>query len=136
MRGIVLLRGAAVGLALTAMAFCVADPAPAFQLRSLAGSEWGLPGDDGVMIQFRAHRVTGYSGCNRFNGRYAYEAGYLTIGPLVVTRKACASHVGDGERAFLALLGDTRRATATHLVLSLRDGTGAVLVTLRRRDWD
>lgn len=136
MRGKAWLCGAAAVLGLTAAAFRAADAAPVFQLQSLAGSEWGLPGDDGVMIQFRAHRVTGFSGCNRFNGRYAYEAGYLTIGPLVVTRNGCAPRARDGERAFLAVLDDTRRATATHLVLTLRDGTGAALATLRRRDWD
>jgi len=134
MRRIVLRCGAAIVLALSAAAIRAADAAPPFELRSLAGSEWELAGDGRAVIQFRAHRVTGFSGCNRFSGRYAYEAGHLTIGPLVVTRKACAPHAG--ERAFLALLGDTRRATATHLVLTLRDGTGVVLATLRRRDWD
>jgi heat shock protein HslJ len=109
-----------------------ADPA----LASLAGSEWGLPENGKVYIQFRNGRAAGFAGCNRFSGRYAFEAGQLTIGPLAVTRKACRAPVMDGERRFLALLAATRRATATHLALSLMDANGTTLATLQRRDWD
>jgi heat shock protein HslJ len=105
-------------------------------LPSLAGSEWGLPGEPKVYIQFRNGRAAGFAGCNRFSGRYAYEAGQLTIGPLAVTRKACRPAVMETERRFLDVMAATRRAAATHLVLSLLDAGGATLATLQRRDWD
>ncbi len=130
--------GYAMALALALALLTASPPARAAEpaLTSLAGSEWGLPGDGKIYIQFRSGRAAGFAGCNRFSGRYAFEAGQLTIGPLGVTRKACRAPVMDGERRFLAALAATRRAAATHRALSLMDANGTTLATLQRRDWD
>lgn len=108
-----------------------ADP-----LASLNGSEWGFPDAGDAYIQFREKDVSGFSGCNRFFGTYSLVGGALTFGPLVSTRMACPPDKMDTERKVLGLLEATKTADATHTVLTLKDGTGATLATLNRRDFD
>jgi heat shock protein HslJ len=108
-----------------------ADP-----LASLAGSEWGFPDAGDAYIQFREKDVSGFSGCNRFFGTYSFVDGALTFGPLVTTRMACPPDKMDTERKILQLLETVKGASATHTVLTLKDGTGATLATLKRRDFD
>jgi heat shock protein HslJ len=122
------------GLALSPLALA------ADTLSSLAGSEWGFPGAQAKMapyIQFRSGgRVSGFGGCNRFNGSYAQAKDKLRLGPLSATRMACSPQIMNQERDLFALLSLTRTVAATHLVLILKDNSGAVLATLARRDWD
>jgi heat shock protein HslJ len=117
--------------AASALAASAADP-----LSSLAGSEWGFPDAGDAYIQFRENDVSGFSGCNRFRGSYMFASGKLTFGPLVTTRMACPAGKMDTERKILQLLEATKTADATHTVLNLKDGTGAMLATLNRRDFD
>jgi heat shock protein HslJ len=46
-------------------------------------------------------RVSGFAGCNRFNGAYSLKEGKVTFGPLVATRMACASASGALEQPYL-----------------------------------
>ena len=105
-------------------------------LASLNGSEWGFPDAGDAYIQFREKDVSGFSGCNRFFGTYSFVTGELILGPLVSTRMACPPDKMDTERKVLGLLEATKGAEATHTVLTLKDGTGAALATLNRRDFD
>ena len=109
-------------------------------LSSIAGSEWGFPGAQAKMapyIQFRSGgRVSGFGGCNTFNGSYAHTQNRLRLGPLSATRMACSTQIMNQEKDLFALLNRTRRVAATHLVLILKDSAGAPLVTLVRRDAD
>lgn len=41
-------------------------------------------------VQFQAGTVQGHAGCNSFRGKYTADGPQVTIGPLAVTRKACA----------------------------------------------
>ena len=122
------------GLALSPMVLA------ADTLSSLAGSEWGFPGSQSnkaPYVQFRSGgRVSGFGGCNRFNGSYTQAKDKLRLGPLSATRMACSPQIMKQERDLFALLSRTRTAAATHLALILKDSTGAVLATLARRDWD
>jgi heat shock protein HslJ len=108
-----------------------ADP-----LSTLNGSEWGFPDAGDAYIQFREKDVAGFSGCNRFFGSYSFVGGELTFGPLVSTRMACSPDKMETERKILQLLEAVKAASATHTVLTLKDGTGALLATLNRRDFD
>jgi heat shock protein HslJ len=127
------LRIALAALALTTatMTVSAADP-----LTSLAGSEWGFPDAGDAHVQFKEKDVAGFSGCNRFRGTYTFESGALTFSPLATTRMACPPQVMETERKVLRILQDTKSADATHKTLILKDGTGTVLATLNRRDWD
>jgi heat shock protein HslJ/uncharacterized membrane protein len=41
-------------------------------------------------VQFKAGTVQGHAGCNSFRGKYTADGERVAIGPLAVTRKACA----------------------------------------------
>ena len=84
---------------------------------SLAGGQWQVedlngggviddarlemtfePGDQG------GGRVSGVSGCNRFNGRWQQQGATVALGPLAGTRMACAQALMELEGKFLATL--------------------------------
>lgn len=123
-------------IALTLAPAALAGGAPS----SLAGSEWGFPGDDGgraPFVQFGSEgRVSGFGGCNRFTGTFVQNGAELRIGPLAATRMACPEDVMKLEMKLFGLLDSTRRASATHLELVLMDEAGATIATLARRDAD
>jgi heat shock protein HslJ len=50
--------------------------------------------------------VAGFSGCNRFHGRFeeGESPGAVSVGPLVSTRMACPPEAMELERTFLASL--------------------------------
>lgn len=122
---------AALALGSTAVTVSAADP-----LASLAGSEWGFPDAGEAYVQFKEKDVAGFSGCNRFRGSFTFDGSTLTFGPLATTRMACPPEKMETERKVLQILQDTKTAGATHKTLVLKDGTGTVLATLQRRDWD
>ncbi|MGA7325260.1 MAG: META domain-containing protein [Rhodomicrobium sp.] len=58
------------------------------------------------------------------------------IEPLASTRVACPREMMEAEHAWLQVLDSTHAADASHLKLVLKDDTGAVIATLKHRDWD
>ena len=107
-------------------------------LTSLSGTEWG-PEADGKperYIQFKESDVAGQGGCNRFGGRYTFDGNALKIGPLISTRMSCEPEVMDAEQAWFKMLENARAAEETPKTLILKNKAGAVIATLRRRDWD
>lgn len=75
--------------------------------------------------------VTGFTGCNQFNG-HAEVSGtpaIIEFGPLATTRKACQEDIDDVERAVLRVLaGKVQTEIASdELRLSSADGYGLVL---------
>jgi len=107
-------------------------------LASLAGSEWGPETDakPGCFVQFKEADVAGHAGCNRFFGRYTLDGTAIKIGPLASTRMACPAEVMEAEQAWLRMLESARTAEASHKELVLKDAAGAVIATLKRRNWD
>lgn len=112
-------------------------------LNVLAGSEWtlrdiaGTTADAEAWVGFKSDGdVFGKSACNQFRGSYTEERGALTIGPVAMTRRACAGAKGETESAFVQALSQVKRIAATHLMLALLDGGGTILATLTRRDAD
>ncbi len=111
---------------------------PAVAADRLAGSEWGVEGEDLPFIQFGSDgRVSGNSGCNRFTGSYeAAEDGSIKIGPLAATRMACPEPAMSAEAKFLSALDAARRYERDGIRLSLRGEDGSVLMDLAQRDAD
>ena len=107
-------------------------------LVSLAGTEWGpeAGGKPDRYVQFKESDVAGNGGCNRFGGRYTFDGAAITIGPLASTRMACAPEVMDAEQAWFRMLESARAVQATSKTLLLKDKSGNLIATLRRRDWD
>jgi heat shock protein HslJ len=113
------------------------------RLSSLAGSEWLVrdfaaePVKEEAWIAFKADdMVAGYSGCNRFNGKYERESGTIKFGPIAMTRMACPPAQSELETKFTSALGATHKIVATHLVLALFAEDNQLLATLTRRDAD
>ena len=78
-------------------------------------------------------RVSGDTGCNMFNGPYTVAGSTLTFGPLVTTRRACASDAANAqEQAFLAALEATTSYELVGDRLTLRNDAGATQVVLLR----
>jgi heat shock protein HslJ len=113
------------------------------RLTSLAGSEWQLRHFAGEAVAGEAWiafqvdgMVTGHSGCNRFNGRYAESPGRIEVELLAMTRIACPPPLMGIEATFSQALEAARGTIATHLVLALFDVDDLLLATLTRRDAD
>jgi heat shock protein HslJ len=112
-------------------------------LTSLTGSEWQIRDFAGeaiageAWIAFKSDGiVTGHSGCNRFNGRYAVSPGKIEFGALAMTRMACLPPMMEIEAALSRSLEAAHGMIATHLVLALFDADDLVIATLTRRDFD
>ena len=85
-----------------------------------------------VTVSFDNGRVTGNSGCNRFNGRFTLDRGRLSAGPLITTKRACVGRFQNvQERDLLALLGQrlsVSRNRGGKLVMTGARGRTLVLV--------
>ena len=102
----------------------------------LAGTSWRLeeqngrppvpiPGGAAVTLMFASGepRVSGYGGCNQFNGSYTQNGASLTFGPLASTRRACVEpRANTQEATFLRALESTTRFAVFGDVLVLYAG--------------
>ena len=95
---------------------------------SLTGTQWLLEdlAGRGVLDRLQSTllfaepgRVSGRAGCNDFSGPIRWDAGRITIGPLIVTRKACRAAVSDQETRYLEALAGARaiRADGPYLLI-------------------
>ena len=92
----------------------------------------GRPAAEGLTLEFLGGRVSGFAGCNRFNGSFTSEGGGLRIGPLVTTRKACPPPEMETEKRLLKILDSVRRFELGEDRLQLLDDKGAPLMELRK----
>jgi heat shock protein HslJ len=85
---------------------------------SVAGTQWLLEdlAGRGVLDRLQStlrfaqtDRVSGRAGCNDFSGPIRWGGAQVTIGPLVVTRKACSPAVSDQEARYLEALAGAQR---------------------------
>lgn len=110
-------------------------------LGTLADSEWqvrdfaGEPASAEAWIAFRTDgTVTGFGGCNRFNGGYTQDGRTLHFSPLSATRMACPEVQTRVEQNLFGALDGSRDTVATQLLLALFDETGTLVATLTRRE--
>lgn len=105
---------------------------------TLTGKTWQLtklgPVDRkkaGITARFEANgKVSGFSGCNNYNGTYRASGGSITVSrKLAVTRKACARVVMVQERLYLAALTVAKTYSIVGGTLSLRGRSGLSLAT-------
>lgn len=105
-------------------------------LGALAGSEWMMLNENRSAtpptIAFTEDRASGYAGCNRwFAGAGASEHG-LDFQAVGMTRMMCSPPSMEAERAFAAVLADTRGYRIENGELVLYDIGGADLARFRR----
>jgi len=134
------LRLIPLGLVMGAVVACakIATSQPGDKpLSSLAGSEWGMQGQDAPFVQFGTNgEMNGNGGCNSFGGSYELNGERLIIGPIMSTKKACFGDVMQQESAFFQALQKAHHVQATHLKLVIFDAENNELLSLIRRDWD
>jgi heat shock protein HslJ len=64
----------------------------------------GVIDDARLDASFAEGKVSGRSGCNRYNGQWQQDGANIRIGPLMSTRMACAPALMTLEQKFLAAL--------------------------------
>ena len=79
------------------------------------------------------HRVTGFGGCNRFNGSFEIEGRSITFSPMASTKMACIPG-GNMERAFLAALEKVTGLDKTAHHLEFLDAEGTMVARFEARD--
>lgn len=103
-------------LALAALTACIGDRAMDRKGQHTLSGEWrviqigteSVPADADVSMIFTESRVSGASGCNRYNATITRDAVKgVRFGPLMMTRMACAPSLMALEQAFAAALSST-----------------------------
>jgi heat shock protein HslJ len=72
--------------------------------------------------------VAGSTGCRRFEGEYTTEADRLVIAPVVLLGLPCEGEARHQDRRIVDLLDAVVGWRRVGDVLTLRDGSGAVLI--------
>jgi copper homeostasis protein (lipoprotein) len=86
-----------------------------------------------LVLYSKDHRVSGFGGCNRFNGSFEIDGRSITFSPMAATMMACIPG-GDTERAFLAALGKVTSFLKTAHHLEFLDGDGTIVARFEARD--
>jgi heat shock protein HslJ len=101
---------------------------------TLEGTKWVLDslGDDGTLTiapdnvyadaEFMAHRVSGFGGCNEYNGLVRAGGRTLFISDVATTLMACDEEAVAFEQQYLALLDQSRFYTSRRDTLTVYDG--------------
>ena len=95
---------------------------------SSAGASTNVPAELAVDALFESGKVSGTSGCNRYNGPAVVTGATIKIGPLASTQMACVGPAADVEKAYLANLANAASFTATADKLTIYDATGASIL--------
>ena len=116
------------------------------QSQSLAGSRWNVVnynnGKQAVVSVLTGTKltasfdagghVTGFAGCNDYNGPVKATPPKVSIGPLATTRKFCNEPAGvmDQESAYLAALASAASFSIQGRALEFRTASGAIATSL------
>ncbi len=130
-----------LALAATVLMACAkavtAAPKDEKSMSTLAGSEWGVEGNDLPFVQFGSKgEMNGNGGCNNFGGTYEINGSRLIIGPIMSTKKACMGPAMNTETEFFTALQKAHHFEATHKRLVIFDANNTEILSLIRRDWD
>lgn len=77
-----------------------------------------------------AGKLSGFSGCNTFNGNFSLEGASLKLDPGAMTRKACP---GNGEQNFMSALGKVNDLKIGKDKLTLMDGANELMTLIPRK---
>jgi heat shock protein HslJ len=79
--------------------------------------------------------LTGFAGCNNYNGTYTVDGDKITIGPLASTMKSCSDPEGvmDQEAQYLAALQSAVTYQIVGNRLELRTADGAMAADFSRK---
>ncbi len=97
----------------------------------VSGAATAVPAEVVADARFDAGRVSGFGGCNAFNGQAIVSGASLSMGPLAATQMACSGAPADVESAYLANLGQAASYTATAESLEIFDAAGLPVLVYR-----
>ncbi len=92
------------------------------------GTSTNLPAGVVVDATFANGRISGFSGCNNYNGPVTISGATIDVGTLATTLKLCDPSVGNVETAYLAALASAATFTATTDALTMYDSNGKPLL--------
>lgn len=116
------------------------DDSPDYASETVEGITWYLAGlgqetmsqpverRPHLLLDAEASSFSGFSGCNRFTGRYELDGANLSLGNAAVTRMACADSMALEDR-FLAMLGRVNSWKRDGELLVFLDESQAVLAS-------
>ena len=88
-----------------------------------------------MSARFEAGKLTGESGCNRYNATYEATDSSMTIGPnIATTLRACSRPRTAVERAYLDRLPRTASYAIDGATLALLDADGETLLEYEATD--
>jgi heat shock protein HslJ len=117
------------GITQAAGATAAVSPALAgtWQLTKLRGAEPSVPG---ITASFTAAgKLSGFSGCNRYSGRYTTSASKITISDLAMPLMACPEPAMRTESAYVDALESAKRYSVESGTLTLKGRLGRTLLT-------
>jgi heat shock protein HslJ len=97
----------------------------------VSGAATAVPAEVVADARFGAGRVSGFGGCNSFNGAATVSGRSLAVGPLATTQMACSGAPTVVEAAYLANLGRAASFTATPESLTIFDTAGQPVLVYR-----
>ncbi|MCP4328407.1 MAG: META domain-containing protein [Alphaproteobacteria bacterium] len=140
-------RLAVLGLTVVLAAACQGQAPPSVAETNgadLIGTSWTAEFIDGqpvladveTFVRFEDEkRLTGNGGCNAFFGTYETDGDRLMIGPVGITKRACAAPINDQERRFVASLATAERFEfEDDLLLLFSDGAQAATRMVEKTD--
>ena len=74
------------------------------------------------------HKVSGFSGCNRFSARYSTYEGGVAFGHFALTRKMCPKEVMQSEHRFMIALSQAKLYTVEDGIFTLLDANKKALM--------
>lgn len=93
---------------------------------NLADFAGGLPSLDFL----EGGKLSGFSGCNNFNGSFALEGNDLKLDPGAMTRKACP---GNGEQGFMSAINKVNNLKIGKDKLTLMDGASELMTLIPKK---
>lgn len=87
-----------------------------------------------ITLQFfsQTHHVAGFSGCNRFMGRYFIKSGFLQFEQITTTKMACNAPNNGLEEQFIAALDQTLYYCIEANTLRLQNSEKETLMRFKR----
>lgn len=104
-----------------------------WMLETLMGSGINLSDFSGDLPSLNfldAGRLSGFSGCNSFNGNFSLEGASLKLDPGAMTQKACP---GNGEQNFMSVLGKVNDLKIGKDKLTLMDGANELMTLIPKK---
>lgn len=101
-------------------------------LTSMNGNQVPIPGSNITAFFANGGQLSGFGGCNNFNGSYSVGGNVLSISALTSGRLACGPELDGQEQAFLAALQSAQTFTINGNQLIIFGGGGQEVLRFNR----